>query len=104
MTNDDPSIHIAIHATTGNTGITGITTIPRKKSKRRRNTETITSIVRVAIVMTTTDRRTSVVASMGVAANIDSIETNDDMTKIRKTTDTRNHAVTNHTPLVIIDV
>ena len=101
---NDPSIRIAIGARTGSTKITEITMIPRKKSRRRRNTGAITGIVKVAVIMTTTDRRTSVVASMGLAANNDSIRTNDNTTKVRKMIDTRNCAGTNHTHLAIIDV
>ena len=84
--------------------ITGTTTIPRKRSSKRRNTGAITDIVKVAVVTTTTNRRTSVVASMGPAANIDSIGINDNTTKVRKMTDTRNRGGTNHMHLAIIDV
>ena len=75
----DPSIRIAIGARTDSTRITGITMIPRKKSRRRRNTGVIAAIVKTIVDMKTIDRRTRLVVLIDLTENIDSIGINDDM-------------------------
>ena len=100
---NDPSIQIAIGAKTGSTGITGITMIRRKKN-RRRNTGATAAIVKATTGMTTTVRRTSVVASMSLAANINCIGINGVTTRVQKMTDTRSREGTNSKHLAIAKV
>ena len=78
--------------------------IPRKKNKRKRNTGATAAIVKTTASMTTTSRRTSVVASMGLMANMDSIGINGVTTRVKKMTDTRSRAGTNSKHLAITDV
>ena len=79
--------------------------ILRRKNRRRSNTGVKTAaIVKTTAGMTTTGRRTSVVASMGLAANTDSIGINDDTTRAQMMTDTRIRVGTNPRHLAITDV
>ena len=78
--------------------------IPRSKNRRRRNTGVTAAIVETTVGMTTTDRRTSVVISMGLTANIDNIGINDDTVRAQTMTDTRNHVGTNPMHLAITGV
>ena len=96
-------MRIATDVRTGSTGITGITMIPRKTNKRRRNIEATAVLVKAITGMTTTGRQTSVVGSMGLAVNIDSIGINDVMTRAQMMTATRNHTRTNSKHLAITD-
>ena len=108
MTNDanqnDPSIRSVIGARNGSTGITGITMIPRKKSRRRRNTRVIAAIIRTTADMTTIGRPTSVVVLMNLTKNIVSIEINDDTRRAQMMTVTRSCIGTKPRHLAMADV
>ena len=84
---NDPNIRIVISVRNDNIGIIGITMIPRKKNRRRRNTEVIVVTIRTTI----SGQETSVAALVDLPGKIDNIGTNEGTRKAETMTSIGNH-------------
>ena len=78
--------------------------IPRKKNRRRKSIGVTAAAIKTTAGMTTTDRRTGVAASKGLAENIGSTGSNDVTVKSPTMIDTQSRVRTNHNHLGITDV